>query len=209
MRKAFLIISIVIAFAFPCFSAEWKGKVVSIEGKPIAAAVVFHQASGLKAVTDKDGWFSLVLPQAENVSLKIVHPDYMEEEVNLGAKAMGRPAIITLVPYIQQREEVVVMAMRHPEPSADVPAASTVVSAETIQGEMVPNIAKATDNLTGVTMLGTGGFSLVPSIRGLARRRVLLMVDNARLSSDRRTGPSASFISPEDVGRIEVLRSPG
>jgi len=33
--------------------------------------------------------------------------------------------------------------MRHPEPEADIPAASTVVSAETIQKKMAPNIAEA------------------------------------------------------------------
>jgi outer membrane receptor protein involved in Fe transport len=208
MRKTLLIIAVVGFFAFWGFSAEWKGKVVSIEGKPIAAAAVFHRSSGLKALTDADGLFSLVLPEAEKVTLKITHPDYIEEELDLGVKSLGRPLLITLIPYIQQREEVVVTAMRHPEPTANVPAASTVVTAETIQARMVPNIAKATNNLTGVTMLGSGGFTLVPSVRGLARRRVLLMVDNARLSSDRRTGPSASFISPEDIGRIEILRSP-
>lgn len=56
--------------------------------------------------------------------------------------------------------------------------------------------------------LGSGGFSIVPSIRGLARRRILLLVDGARLSSDRRTGPNASFLNPEDLARIEILRSP-
>ena len=208
MRKAYLTISLVSVLALLCFSAEWKGKVVSIEGKPIAEAVVSHRPSGLKALTDEEGLFSLVLPEAKKVTLQIIHPDYMVEEIELGAKSVGQPLLITLVPYIQQREEVVVTAMRHPEPSANVPAASAVLSAEEIQERMVPNVANATDNLTGVTMLGSGGFSLVPSIRGLARRRVLLMVDNSRLSSDRRTGPSASFISPEDIGRIEVLRSP-
>lgn len=208
MKKALLVVSVVCALALLCFPAEWKGQVVSIEGKPIAEAVVLHRASGLKVLTDAEGRFSLVLPEAKKVTLQFIHPDYMEEEIDLGAKSVGQPLLITLVPYIQQREEVVVTAMRHPERSANVPAASTVLSAETIQEGMVPNIANATDNLTGVTMLGSGGFSLVPSIRGLARRRVLLMVDDARLSSDRRTGPSASFVSPEDVGRIEVLRSP-
>jgi len=208
MRKTALIFSVVTAFALRCPGAEWRGKVVSSEGKPVAAAVVFHRASGLKALTDEDGRFSLVLPQAERVTLSIIHPDYMEEDVDFQARAQERPLIITIVPYIRQREEVVVTAMRHPEPSADIPAASSVVSAETVQKKMAPNVAEALDNLPGVTKLGSGGFSLVPSIRGLARRRVLLMVDDARLSSDRRTGPSASFISPEDIGRIEVLRSP-
>jgi outer membrane receptor protein involved in Fe transport len=42
----------------------------------------------------------------------------------------------------------------------------------------------------------------------MARRRVLYLIDGARLESDRRTGPNASFVSPEDIERIEVLRSP-
>ena len=49
---------------------------------------------------------------------------------------------------------------------------------------------------------------MVPSIRGMARNRILILIDNARIASDRRTGPNASFINPEDIERIEVLRSP-
>ncbi len=56
--------------------------------------------------------------------------------------------------------------------------------------------------------LGSGGFSLVPTVRGLARRRILYLIDGARLESERRTGPNASFVSPEDIDQIEVLRSP-
>ena len=73
---------------------------------------------------------------------------------------------------------------------------------------MPANVAEGLSATPGVAALGSGGFSLVPSVRGLARRRVLYLIDGARLSSERRTGPNASFISPEDVDRIEVLRSP-
>ncbi len=73
---------------------------------------------------------------------------------------------------------------------------------------MSSNITEALSAVAGVTPLGSGGFSLVPSIRGLARGRILLLLDGCRIASDRRTGPSASFVSPEDLDRIEVLRSP-
>jgi len=36
----------------------------------------------------------------------------------------------------------------------------------------------------------------------------LILVDNARITSDRRTGPNASFVNPADIEKIEVLRSP-
>ena len=208
MKNAALITLFMTVFGLFCLGSEFKGRVISPQGRPVAGASVFHRASGLKALTDEDGLFSLELPAESEVTLEFLHPDYMAEMLDFRGKEGEKLVIVILMPYISQREEVVVTAMRHPEPEADIPAASTVVSAETIQKKMAPNIAEALDNLPGLTDLGSGGFSLVPSIRGLARRRVLLMVDNARLSSDRRTGPSASFISPEDIGRVEVMRSP-
>ena len=100
-----------------------------------------------------------------------------------------------------------VTALRYPESSIDVPAASSIVSGETLSEKLAPNINEALQDVPGVGALGSAGFALVPSIRGLARRRVLYLVDGARLESDRRTGPNASFVNPEDIERIEVLRS--
>jgi outer membrane receptor protein involved in Fe transport len=208
MKRATLAALLVTLFGLACFGTEFRGRVISAQGKPVAGALVVHRASGLKTLTGEDGWFLLDLPLKAKVTLQVSHPDYMAEELDFKAKSLEHPAVITLWPYIPQREEVVVTALRHPEPSTAIPAASTVVPTETIQRKMASNIAGTLDNMPGVTELGSGGFSLVPSIRGMARRRVLLLVDGARLSSDRRTGPSASFISPEDIGRIEVLRSP-
>jgi len=208
MRKATLLLLFLAILALPGLGFDIKGKVVNMEGKPVSKAVILHRASSQQTLSDEEGYFSLTVPGVERVVLEVIHPDYMEEEVNLLAKSLPRLVTITLTPYIRQREEVVVTAMRYPEPSAKVPAAGTVITAETLEEKMAPNIAEGLKDLPGVSELGSGGFSLVPSIRGLARRRVLLMIDNARLSSDRRTGPSASFISPEDIERIEVLRSP-
>ncbi len=187
---------------------EIKGRVVSAEGKPIAEALILHRASGKDTLTDERGQFSFFLPKSERIKLEIIHPDYMEEEVIFAVRVLARPVVIALTPYIRQREEVVVTATRYPEPQAKVPAAATVLSAETLEARLAPNVVEGLAEQPGVSKLGSGGFSLVPSVRGLSRRRVLLMVDNARLASDRRTGPSASFINPEDIGRIEILRSP-
>ena len=208
VRKAMFFFIALAASALPGLSFDITGRVVNAEGRPVSKAVILHRASGQQTLSNEEGAFSLTVPGGGKVVLEIIHPDYMEEEVSLATKSLSRPLTITLTPYIRQREEVVVTATRYPEPSAQVPAAGTVLTAEGLKAKIAPNVAAGLKDLPGVSELGSGGFSLVPSIRGLARRRVLLMIDNARLSSDRRTGPSASFISPEDVGRIEVLRSP-
>ncbi len=206
-KRIFALIFLSASFLAAVQAAEIRGKVVGAADNPVAAAVVLHRATGLKTETDAEGRFVLDLPVADRIVLEVVHPDYYEREFLLGPKDLRRPLVLALVPLIKQNEEVVVTALRYPEPSIKVPAASTVVSGETLAEKMVPNISEGLQDVPGVGALGSAGFSLVPSVRGLARRRVLYLVDGARLESDRRTGPNASFVSPEDIERIEVLRS--
>ena len=188
-------------------AAEIRGRVVGPLDNPVSGAVVVERAGGLKAETDADGRFVLDVPGASRFVLEVIHPDYFEREFEITAKDLRKPLVLVVVPLIKQNEEVVVTALRYPEPAIQVPAASTVIVGETLTEDMAPNINDGLQDIPGVGALGTAGFSLVPSIRGLARRRVLYLVDGARLESDRRTGPNASFVSPDDIDRIEVLRS--
>jgi len=208
LKKISLLLLLFLIGLTPGLTAEIKGRILNLLGNPVSQALVLHRSSGIKAVTDAAGQFSLSLPDEDKVRLEITHSDYFEQEIVVTSREMGKRIIVTLVPYIVQREEVVVTAMRHPESSMSVPAAETVVSTEILQEEMPSNITEGLANMPGVSRMGAGGFSLVPNIRGLARRRVLIMIDNARVTSDRRTGPNASFVDPDDIERIEVLRSP-
>jgi outer membrane receptor protein involved in Fe transport len=190
------------------WALEIKGRISSPEGKPIEKAVVLHRSSGAKTLTDESGAFLLILPDAERINLEIIHSDYMDQVITIAGRNLGKNAVITLIPLVRQKEEIVVTALRYPESSGSIPVAETVLSKERIDEKMPSTIAQGLLELPGIANLGAGGFSLVPSIRGLARRRVLVMIDNARVTSDRRTGPSASFIAPQDIEKIEVLRSP-
>jgi hemoglobin/transferrin/lactoferrin receptor protein len=208
MQKYIYIIFIFLLSTIQALATEVKGKVLNLGGNPVAQAEVLHRSSGVKSLTDTEGLFTLIVPDDTRIYLEINHPDYIEQEVILTEKNLQKQIVITLIPYIIQREEVVVTAMRHPESSASLPAAETVVLHEDLEEEMAPNITEGISSMPGVSSMGAGGFSLVPNIRGLARRRVLILIDNARVTSDRRTGPNASFIDPKDIERIEVLRSP-
>ena len=53
------------------------------------------------------------------------------------------------------------------------------------------------------------GHAAVPAIRGMARGRVLLLVDGARVTLERRVGPSATFMDPAVLEGIDVARGPG
>lgn len=203
-----LLLLIIAVVARGAAALEVKGRVVSLDGRPVAGAVVSVRSAGVSAVTDADGGFALTIPDGDRIRLTVTHPDYFAEERWLAAKETSESLLVQLVPLVRQTAEVSVTALRYPEPSVKIPAAQTIVPTELLEERLAPNITEALAFTPGVTPLGSGGFSLVPSIRGLARRRILVLVDNARIMSDRRTGPSASFVNPEDLDRIEVLRSP-
>jgi outer membrane receptor protein involved in Fe transport len=187
---------------------EITGTVTSVGGKPISGAVVLHRESGVKTITGDDGSFMLSLEKADRTVLEVSHPDYADGLFLVQAKSFGIPVHLTLAPLIRQNEEIVVTALRYPEPTARIPAAATVLTSAVLGENKAANLTDVLAQVTGVTPLGTGGFSMVPSIRGLARNRILILIDNARITSDRRTGPNASYVSVEDIDRIEVLRSP-
>jgi outer membrane receptor protein involved in Fe transport len=206
-----LFVSLFLVFAIIVQAAgrlEVKGRVVAPDGRPVAAAVVSVRAADVSAVTDAEGNFALAVPDRDGIRLTVAHPDYFPEDLSLSAKDISAAVVVRLFPLIRQTAEVSVTALRYPEPAAKIPAAQTVIPTELLEERLAPNITEALAMTPGVTPLGSGGFSLVPSIRGLARRRILVLVDNARITSDRRTGPNASFVNPEDLERIEVLRSP-
>jgi outer membrane receptor protein involved in Fe transport len=154
------------------------------------------------------GAFSLEIVGSARVRIIVRHPAYYEESETVTPGASAEGLVIRLTPLIRQNEEIAVTALRYPEPISKIPAAQTVVTSELLGERMAPNIVEALTGIPGLVPLGSGGFSLVPSIRGLARNRILLLVDGCRIVSDRRTGPGASFVSPDDLGRIEILRSP-
>jgi outer membrane receptor protein involved in Fe transport len=208
MRKTTGLFIIFLFFSTTAWATDVKGVVQTANGKPITDVVILHRGSGTKTLSDEEGVFIISIPESDRIVLEIIHPDYIEQEISIGTKDFKKKLIVTLSPYIRQQEEVVVTALRYPESSATVPAAETVITEENLEEKITPNIAQALLDLPGISNIGAGGFSLVPNIRGLARRRVLILIDNARVTSDRRTGPSASFVSPKDIKTIEVLRSP-
>ena len=89
------------------------------------------------------------------------------------------------------------------------PAAGTAtLTARAIQTRAPANLAQALENVAGVSQVSEGQ-AAVPAVRGLARGRTLILIDGARVSSERRVGPSATFLDPEVIDGIEVARGPG
>ena len=87
-------------------------------------------------------------------------------------------------------------------------AAASVVTAEALEQRPPQRLVDSLDSVAGVSKLGDGADS-VPVLRGLARGRTLVLVDGVRVTTERRAGPSATFLAPAALAAVEVVRGPG
>lgn len=95
-------------------------------------------------------------------------------------------------------------------PSIDVSAgaSSTAVLDADLSLRRPATLAQSLETIPGVGTISEGQ-GATPAIRGLARGRTLILVDGARVSTERGAGPNASFLDPGTLGRIDVVRGPG
>ena len=63
-------------------------------------------------------------------------------------------------------------------------------------------------NVPGINQVSEGHAS-VPAVRGLARGRTLFLIDGGRVTSERRVGPSGTFLDPSVIEGIDIARGPG
>ncbi len=212
MRKD-LVIRLCILFIayFLCplvFSQEIKFKVLNTNGNPVENADVIILGEHKVLRTDENGECRVEMIDKKAISLRIVHPSYYEKEMTVSNIENYGEIEIVLVPFVRQKEEIIITATRYPEPSIKIPSAHNVLTKDILEEKAASTIEQALTSVSGISSIGSGGYSKVPAIRGVARKRILILVENARIFSDRRTGPNASFVDPEEIEKIEIIKSP-
>jgi outer membrane receptor protein involved in Fe transport len=192
--------------AFPELAFALKGRVVDQQGRPVAHATISILGKPGEAITDADGRFEwqpdpvppfevLVIDRAGTYSTPIL----------IDRLAVGQQLIVTIAPLLNESVTVTGSA---PSIEATPGAASTSISGRDVAVRQPANLMQAIENVAGVNQVSEGQ-AAVPAIRGLARGRTLILIDGARVSSERRAGASATFLDPSLVEAVDVARGPG
>ncbi len=84
----------------------------------------------------------------------------------------------------------------------------TLVRARDIAGRSPSNLAQAVENVAGASTVSEGQ-AAVPALRGLSGGRTLILLDGARVTTERRAGPSATYVDPVVLEAVDVARGPG
>ncbi|HLP62830.1 MAG TPA: TonB-dependent receptor [Candidatus Deferrimicrobium sp.] len=200
----------ILLFSMALFSAEIKGIIKDHRNHPLASVTITLKNSDIATLSDIEGKFIVPIPgdmDTKNIILIFDREGFYPEETSVSLMDKVQVFKIRFTPDDYIREKITVTALDREEKSLAVPMAETSVSLTEMQEKVPENVVEALSDTPGVHFVGKGGFSVTPSIRGLARQRVLVMVDGERVTNDRRVGSSASFVPPEMTQRIEVVRS--
>jgi iron complex outermembrane receptor protein/hemoglobin/transferrin/lactoferrin receptor protein len=187
------------AFAF-------KARVVDQQGQPVAKATVTILGRTGEAVTDADGrfeWkpdppppFEILVIDAGGTYARPVIVDTLVAESEL---------LVVITPLVSESLTVTGSA---PSIETTPGAGATSVSGRDVAVRQPTNLMQALENVAGVNQVSEGQ-AAVPAIRGLARGRTLILIDGARVSSERRVGPSATFMDPAVIESVDVSRGSG
>jgi outer membrane receptor protein involved in Fe transport len=185
-----------------------RGVVQDIHHRTLEGIKVSVKNQNIISFTSSRGEFVLQIPSGiSTITLIFEHARVHTNSLKVKIPRVGKSLSVMLIPKEYIQEEISVTALNREERTVNVPAAESMVSELEIQEKIPENIVDTLLNTPGIYFIGSGGFSITPSIRGVARRRVLMLVDGMRITGDRRAGVSAELIAPELVEKIETVRS--
>ncbi len=174
------------------------------DGEPAAGYSVAIVGRPLAVLADGDGRFALDPAPALPFSLVATSPagevSAPLEVTSLENRSLRLARVV--------RESVTVVSGVAPSLELLPGSAATVLTREELEQRAPQRLYQALESVAGASKLGDGADS-VPALRNLGRGRTLILVDGARVTAERRAGPSATFIDPASLASVEVLRGPG
>jgi outer membrane receptor protein involved in Fe transport len=184
-----------------------EGRLVEkVTGQPVAFAEVAILGRIGSVRTDAEGRFAWTPDPRPPFEVLVVLPSGAYVKPILVERLAEGPWQLEITPTLE--ESVMVVAGSAPSVEAAPANGVTAVPADDLRGRQPVNIAQALENVAGAAAVSEGQ-AAVPAVRGLAAGRTLVMIDGARVTAERRIGPSATFLDPSSLEGIEISRGPG
>lgn len=174
-------------------------------GKPVSHAVVSVEEAQTQILTNDQGMFSLSLPEGTHTILV----EARGYEIHGETVTLQNQKPVQLDIVLQQKNlqfEEIVVGAGDSDLSVSISSPTTIISPGNLAKSS--SVLATVTEVPGVAALGQGGLFQVPSIRGAARERTLLLLESVRVTSERRTGPSFSFVDPLMLDTLQVTRGP-
>jgi outer membrane receptor protein involved in Fe transport len=196
----------IVALCTAATAAALECRVVLPDGSALSGARVTVIGRSELLVADGDGLFDLEpVPEVPFV-LFIARPDGVAlRPVTVAEVPEGETLRVEVAPI---GDTVIVVSGVVPDLELPPAVAATVMGRGDLGQRLPAQLFQTLENLPGAGTSGDG-HAAVPIIRGLPQHRTLLLLDDGRVSSERRAGASATYLDPETIDEVEVIRGPG
>jgi vitamin B12 transporter len=201
MSRLSVLVCLLLSTAAPAFA--WDARLVTADGSPVAGATVSILGRTGEAITNADGQFTWRPDPSPPFEMLVILNDgtYMKP-VTVTSLSLTTITITALL------SEAIVVTGSAPGIESTPAAGATTLSGRDVDVRQPTNLMQAIENVAGVNQVSEGQ-AAVPAVRGLARGRTLILIDGARVTSERRAGPSATNLDPAIVDGVDVARGPG
>jgi iron complex outermembrane recepter protein len=185
---------------------SFEGRLLRPDGTPLRGAQVQVLGQRESAVVDRDGRFTLVetppppfellITRADGVVIAPIRVDSVPAEGSLDltvtANMSGSVTVLGAAPDLEL-------------PPA---AAFTLSGSGDLEQRMPRQLGDVLATVPGTESVGNGP-AAVPAIRGMTGSRTLILLDEGRVTAERRAGASGTFLVPATVEEVEIVRGPG
>ena len=183
------------------------GKVLNSEtNETLPGVSVIIKSTLIGTTTDINGNFLITGNVNDTYTLVFSYIGFKTKEIDF--KEISSDNLdVKLEPSIVSLDEVVISTTKNDMTGFLQTTPVSLVSQRTIAEFATQDLSDIICRQPSVSLVGEGYHRAV-SIRGLARKRVVVMIDGERISSERNVGPPGTFINPFNVKKIEILRGP-
>jgi hemoglobin/transferrin/lactoferrin receptor protein len=182
-------------------------RLLDAEDRPAAGVTVTVVGRTGSTTTSADGGFGLDPNLRPPFDLAVF--DARGALLGIVRVASNAPEARTLRLAAAPQEDVTVRAGIAPSTWAPPAAAATQYRTKEREQEHPDRLAGVLSQVPGAGRVEEGQHDAVPSLRGLSRGRTLLLIDDARVTAERRAGPSAGYLDPFSFESVEIVRGPG
>jgi outer membrane receptor protein involved in Fe transport len=206
MRKLALLAFSVALIAAPLEAARYR--VVDERGKAVPGARVSVLGRAGSVAADPNGVLTLEPEPPPPFELGIFGPSGAWLGIVRVESRTPADSVRDLVLPAARSAEVLVSGGTAASLLAPPANPVSLVSKRELDERQPNRLVETIESLAGVSK-SDESTSAVPVVRGLARGRTLVMLDDGRVSAERRAGASASYLNPFALEAVEVVRGPG
>lgn len=204
MKKILACATVFIAVASAVLG--FQGRLVGKDGKALIGARVQVLGGRGTATVDATGAFRLEPTPPLPFELLVTGADgVVGKPIRVETLPAGEPLQLTID---SAASETVTVLGAVPDIELPPAAAFTVSGRGDLDQRNPAHLAEAMEMIPGAGHIEEGQ-SAVPTLRGLGRARTLIVLDEGRVTAERRAGPSATFLDPGSIDELEVVRGPG